>query len=124
MRDVNISFMQSDGGLTPMTSFLGNRAILSGPAGGVVGYALTSRIPVVESAPFAVPEVVPIGAVDSAGIVKSWLSNICIKKVWLYYMLIFLIHPSKKSILDISSFNMISTAINYACILVISDSVL
>ncbi len=36
--------MQSDGGLTPMSSFLGNRAILSGPAGGVVGYALTSRV--------------------------------------------------------------------------------
>jgi len=39
---VQISFMQSDGGLTPMHSFLGNRAILSGPAGGVVGYARTS----------------------------------------------------------------------------------
>jgi 5-oxoprolinase (ATP-hydrolysing) len=34
--------MQSDGGLTPMDSFFGNRAILSGPAGGVVGYAMTS----------------------------------------------------------------------------------
>eukprot|EP01041_Mallomonas_annulata_P005131 gene5131-10257_t len=39
---VQVSFMQSDGGLTPMDSFLGNRAILSGPAGGVVGYAMTS----------------------------------------------------------------------------------
>lgn len=29
-------FMQSDGGLTPMSSFSGSRAILSGPAGGVV----------------------------------------------------------------------------------------
>ena len=29
-------FMQSDGGLTPMSSFNGSRAILSGPAGGVV----------------------------------------------------------------------------------------
>lgn len=37
-----VSFMQSDGGLTPMRSFSGNRAILSGPAGGVVGYAKTS----------------------------------------------------------------------------------
>ena len=34
--------MQSDGGLTPMDSFNGSRAILSGPAGGVVGYAMTS----------------------------------------------------------------------------------
>lgn len=34
--------MQSDGGLTPVDSFRGSRAILSGPAGGVVGYASTS----------------------------------------------------------------------------------
>lgn len=34
--------MQSDGGLTPMEQFCGSRAILSGPAGGVVGYAVTS----------------------------------------------------------------------------------
>ena len=39
---IQVSFMQSDGGLTPMNSFHGNKAILSGPAGGVVGYALTS----------------------------------------------------------------------------------
>ncbi|XP_045505290.1 5-oxoprolinase [Colias croceus] len=37
-----VLFMQSDGGLTPMDMFNGSRAILSGPAGGVVGYALTS----------------------------------------------------------------------------------
>lgn len=41
---VNVSFMQSDGGLTPMDRFYGNRAILSGPAGGVVGYAITSEL--------------------------------------------------------------------------------
>jgi 5-oxoprolinase (ATP-hydrolysing) len=41
---VKVSFMQSDGGLTPMSSFLGNKAILSGPAGGVVGYAVTSSM--------------------------------------------------------------------------------
>lgn len=34
--------MQSDGGLTPMNQFCGSRAVLSGPAGGVVGYAITS----------------------------------------------------------------------------------
>lgn len=44
LSNVNISFMQSDGGLTPMRSFLGNKAILSGPAGGVVGYAITSTM--------------------------------------------------------------------------------
>ena len=45
-------FMQSDGGLVDVDQFSGLRAILSGPAGGVVGYALTSydpetRIPVI-----------------------------------------------------------------------------
>lgn len=39
---VSVSFMQSDGGLTLMDNFSGCRAILSGPAGGVVGYAATT----------------------------------------------------------------------------------
>ncbi|KAJ1536905.1 hypothetical protein HK096_006595 [Nowakowskiella sp. JEL0078] len=39
---VKVEFMQSDGGLAPVDSFSGFRAILSGPAGGVVGYAMTS----------------------------------------------------------------------------------
>lgn len=34
--------MRSDGGLTPMQHFSGARAVLSGPAGGVVGYAVTT----------------------------------------------------------------------------------
>ncbi|XP_076333273.1 5-oxoprolinase [Tachypleus tridentatus] len=42
LKDVNCLFMQSDGGLTPMRKFCGSKAILSGPAGGVVGYALTT----------------------------------------------------------------------------------
>ncbi|XP_045523846.1 5-oxoprolinase isoform X2 [Pieris brassicae] len=42
LKNSNVLFMQSDGGLTPMNLFNGSRAILSGPAGGVVGYALTS----------------------------------------------------------------------------------
>ncbi len=36
-------FMQSDGGLTDAANFRGCNAILSGPAGGVVGYAATTR---------------------------------------------------------------------------------
>ena len=40
---VQVQFMQSDGGLTPVSAFSGHRAILSGPAGGVVGYAVTTR---------------------------------------------------------------------------------
>ena len=38
-------FMQSDGGMVDVGKFSGLRAILSGPAGGVVGYALTSYDP-------------------------------------------------------------------------------
>ncbi|KAJ9157698.1 5-oxoprolinase (ATP-hydrolyzing) [Pleurostoma richardsiae] len=38
-------FMQSDGGLVNSRNFSGLRAILSGPAGGVVGYAQTSYDP-------------------------------------------------------------------------------
>lgn len=35
--------MQSDGGLAAVDAFSGHKAILSGPAGGYVGYALTTR---------------------------------------------------------------------------------
>jgi cell division protein FtsB len=45
LEHVKISFMQSDGGLASMKHFHGHRAILSGPAGGVVGYARTTRPP-------------------------------------------------------------------------------
>ncbi|KAM6033035.1 5-oxoprolinase [Chlamydotis macqueenii] len=43
LREVPVLFMRSDGGLTPMRHFSGARAILSGPAGGVVGYAVTAH---------------------------------------------------------------------------------
>lgn len=42
LKDVAVSFMQSDGGLTPEDRFSGHKAILSGPAGGVVGFARTT----------------------------------------------------------------------------------
>ncbi|TPP53225.1 Hydantoinase B/oxoprolinase family protein [Leishmania donovani] len=38
---VRLYFIQSDGGLTSADTFYGYRAVLSGPAGGVVGYAHT-----------------------------------------------------------------------------------
>jgi 5-oxoprolinase (ATP-hydrolysing) len=44
-KGVRCEFMQSDGGLVDVHIFSGLRAILSGPAGGVVGYALTSYDP-------------------------------------------------------------------------------
>lgn len=36
-----VLFMQSDGGLVPAGSFIGSRAVLSGPAGGVVAFCRT-----------------------------------------------------------------------------------
>ena len=47
-----LEFMQSDGGLVPASELSGLHAILSGPAGGVVGYARTSydsksKIPII-----------------------------------------------------------------------------
>lgn len=41
LEGVEVMFMQSDGGLTAMYRFRGARAILSGPAGGVIGYSQT-----------------------------------------------------------------------------------
>ncbi|KAJ1704338.1 hypothetical protein LUZ63_004117 [Rhynchospora breviuscula] len=38
---INVLFMQSDGGLAPENRFSGHKAVLSGPAGGVVGYSQT-----------------------------------------------------------------------------------
>lgn len=42
---VPLTFMKSDGGLSPVNDFGGHQAILSGPAAGVVGYAKTSWTP-------------------------------------------------------------------------------
>ena len=42
LTNVRLDFMKSDGGLTPVGEFGGHQAILSGPAGGVVGYAKTA----------------------------------------------------------------------------------
>lgn len=42
LEKVQLLFMQSDGGLAPVNAFSGHKAILSGPAGGYVGYALTT----------------------------------------------------------------------------------
>ena len=45
---VPLTFIKSDGGLSPYNQFGGHEAILSGPAGGVVGYAKTTpSLPVI-----------------------------------------------------------------------------
>lgn len=51
-KTTRVEFMQSDGGLVDFRKFSGLKAILSGPAGGVVGYAQTSydaeeKVPVI-----------------------------------------------------------------------------
>uniref|UniRef100_A0A1A9UYG5 5-oxoprolinase n=1 Tax=Glossina austeni TaxID=7395 RepID=A0A1A9UYG5_GLOAU len=43
LKGIEVLFMQSDGGLTQIDKFRAARAILSGPAGGVVGYAMTGK---------------------------------------------------------------------------------
>jgi 5-oxoprolinase (ATP-hydrolysing) len=45
LRHTKLLFMQSHGGLIDAAQFLGSRAILSGPAGGVVGYSRTTYDP-------------------------------------------------------------------------------
>lgn len=45
IRSPRVEFMGSDGGLLDLRNFSGLKSILSGPAGGVVGYALTSWDP-------------------------------------------------------------------------------
>ena len=42
LKHTKLLFMQSHGGLIDAAQFIGSRAILSGPAGGVVGYARTT----------------------------------------------------------------------------------
>lgn len=42
---VRVLFMQSDGGLCPVDRFYGSKAIISGPAGGVVGVSQTAYNP-------------------------------------------------------------------------------
>jgi 5-oxoprolinase (ATP-hydrolysing) len=47
--EVPLQFMKSDGGLAPVNAFGGHQAILSGPAGGVVGYAKTAFDPITKT---------------------------------------------------------------------------
>jgi Hydantoinase/oxoprolinase/Hydantoinase/oxoprolinase N-terminal region len=69
-----VEFMSSDGGLVDISRFSGLKTILSGPAGGVVGYARTSwddkrRMPIIglvsSAGPFAVPWLTRVRAIDS-----------------------------------------------------------
>jgi len=67
MTNVRLDFMKSDGGLTPVNDFGGHQAILSGPAGGVVGYAKTSYRPVLDEEGNALNKPMPIIGFDMGG---------------------------------------------------------
>ncbi|XP_053681292.1 5-oxoprolinase [Anopheles nili] len=67
LRGADVLFMQSDGGLTQMEHFRGARAILSGPAGGVVGYAVTGVRDAAEEEPDAGQECPPLIGFDMGG---------------------------------------------------------
>ncbi|KAL3793795.1 hypothetical protein ACHAW5_009582 [Stephanodiscus triporus] len=67
MTNVRLDFMKSDGGLTPVNDFGGHQAILSGPAGGVVGYAKTSYRPVLDEDGNALNKPIPIIGFDMGG---------------------------------------------------------
>ena len=54
MPGVRLFFMQSSGGLTDAHAFAGKDAILSGPAGGIVGMARTAELGLGESGPVRV----------------------------------------------------------------------
>lgn len=60
---VRLDFMKSDGGLTPVDDFGGHQAVLSGPAGGVIGYAKTAFQP----APGSTDPPAPVIGFDMGG---------------------------------------------------------
>jgi hypothetical protein len=51
LSQVQLSFMQSDGGLSPVASFSGHKAVLSGPAGGCGPLSLSPQTLVTWSPP-------------------------------------------------------------------------
>eukprot|EP00986_Skeletonema_menzelii_P019472 scaffold28123_cov171-Skeletonema_menzelii.AAC.2 len=67
MSNVRLDFMKSDGGLTPVNDFGGHQAILSGPAGGVVGYAKTSYRPSLDKDESKSTKPLPVIGFDMGG---------------------------------------------------------
>jgi len=67
MNNVRLDFMKSDGGLTPVNDFGGHQAILSGPAGGVVGYAKTSYRPSLGKDGTEITKPLPVIGFDMGG---------------------------------------------------------
>ncbi|KAL7541994.1 hypothetical protein ACHAXR_011416, partial [Thalassiosira sp. AJA248-18] len=65
--NVRLDFMKSDGGLTPVNDFGGHQAILSGPAGGVVGYAKTSYRPSLDEDGNVMNKPIPVIGFDMGG---------------------------------------------------------
>ncbi len=67
MTNVQLDFMKSDGGLTPVNDFGGHQVILSGPAGGVVGYAKTSYRTTLHEGGNVVNKPIPVIGFDMGG---------------------------------------------------------
>ena len=67
MKNVRLDFMKSDGGLTPVNDFGGHQAVLSGPAGGVVGYAKTSYRPTLDEDGNMLNKPMPVIGFDMGG---------------------------------------------------------
>mmetsp|Transcript_13778 Transcript_13778/g.55127 ORF Transcript_13778/g.55127 Transcript_13778/m.55127 type:complete len:1289 (-) Transcript_13778:609-4475(-) len=62
-----VLFMQSDGGMASAATFSGFRAVLSGPAGGVVGYSRTTQHALSGSGPQKKQKVQPVIGFDMGG---------------------------------------------------------
>ena len=73
-----VEFMSSDGGLVDANRFTGLKTILSGPAGGVVGYARTSwdekrKMPIIGSVSIFVPAFFPLRRLTKVmGVDLTW----------------------------------------------------
>jgi 5-oxoprolinase (ATP-hydrolysing) len=71
MPGVKLFFMQSSGGLTDAHAFAGKDAILSGPAGGIVGMARTAELGLGQQGMPVRPELVEGHAVASTGSART-----------------------------------------------------
>ena len=67
MPGVKLLFMQSSGGLADADAFQGKDAVLSGPAGGIVGMVRTAQLGLADSAPAPLPAPLRVIGFDMGG---------------------------------------------------------
>lgn len=71
--------MMSDGGLTSVENFSGLKSIISGPAGGVVGMALTSWDEETKTAVIGLDMGgTSVSALASVSVMRCWLRVFCL----------------------------------------------